>query len=52
MDDFANKAIELLKNKIVYTRFSKNSIEHIFRAFNFQKSVSDLELFFEKIISG
>jgi len=50
LDEFANKAIELINNKLLYLELSKKSIKHIIQNFNFQRSVLDLELIFQKAI--
>jgi len=51
IDDFAQKAIKLIKDEDLYKIFSKNAKIHIKNNFNFKKSVSELESLFEKIIS-
>ncbi len=51
IDDFAQKAIKLIKDENLYKIFSKNAKIHVKNNFNFEKSVSELELLFEKIIS-
>ena len=48
---FAQKAIELIRDKTLYERFSKNSVEYIEKNWNFNKSFLDLEAMFKRISS-
>ena len=50
-NQFAQKAIKLMKDKELYKKFSKNAKTHIKEKFNFKKSISDLESLFQKLIS-
>lgn len=45
-NQFAQKALKLIKDKELYNKFSKNAKTHIKEMFNFEKSISDLELLF------
>lgn len=52
IDQIVYRATKLIKNKYLYMDFSRNSINHIIKDFDFHKSVLDLELFFQRVISG
>ncbi|MFX0104822.1 MAG: glycosyltransferase family 4 protein [Candidatus Hodarchaeota archaeon] len=51
LDEFAKRAIELIKNKKLFDSFSKKAIEHVKMNFDLQTSVSKLEAIFRKILS-
>ena len=50
-NDFAQKAIKLIRDKTLYERFSKNSVEYIKKNWNFDKSFLDLEAMLKRISS-
>lgn len=50
VNDFARKAIKLIKEKNLYNEFSKNASEHIRNNFNLDKSVLKLESLLRNII--
>lgn len=50
-DEFAQKTINLLKDKNLYKEFSINAKEHVRENFSFEKSCSNLELILKKIVS-
>ncbi len=49
LDDFAQKAIKILKNNKIYENFSNNGREHIKNHFNFEISFSKLEKILQEI---
>ncbi|MHA1491512.1 MAG: glycosyltransferase family 4 protein [Promethearchaeota archaeon] len=51
LDDFTQKAINLIKNKKLNTEFSNNAIKHIRKNFNYDQCISNLESILLKIAS-
>lgn len=51
LNEFAQKAIKLIKNKILIENFSKKCKEHVKKNFNFEKSFSSLEKILQEIVS-
>ena len=50
LDDFAQKALRLLKDKTLYTNFSINAVEHVRKCFSFEKGFSNLISILKEII--
>ncbi|KKN05412.1 hypothetical protein LCGC14_1087660 [marine sediment metagenome] len=51
-NQFAQKALKLIKDKELYHKFSMNAKTHVKEMFNYERSISDLELIFQKVIFG
>ena len=49
INDFAKKAIKLMKDKRLFVEFSKCAKEHVREIFNIEKKILDLESIFKKI---
>jgi len=43
LDDFAQKAVRLLKDKTLYVNFSRNAVEYVRKSFSFDKGYSILK---------
>ena len=51
IDDFAKKAINLIKDENLYGKISDNAKKHVRTCFNFEKSVLNLEMILKDIVS-